>query len=82
MLRMSLVGMTKTLDAKVHESKTIVPATMYPPYVKGADAVGSYDYADMVKKPSIEGVTLEGNITLSELGLYETEDSEIENLFK
>ncbi len=37
---------------------------------------GTTDYNQLTNKPSIKGVTLTGNKSFSELGLYELEDDE------
>ena len=78
MLRTMLVGATKTLPATMRESGGIVKATMYPAYAKP----GTADYSDITNKPSINGVTLVGDLTLSDLGILEAQPSDIDSMFQ
>ena len=82
MLRASLIGITKTIPAQMQESTTVVPATMYPAYVKGADAQVSLDYSDITNKPTLNGVVLEGDLTLEDLGIVEVSTDDIDALFE
>lgn len=79
MLRTVLVGSTKTLPAKLREINGVASATMYPTYVKGT---GDSDYNLIRNKPSVNGVTLEGNLTLEDLGILEAQPPDIDSLFQ
>ena len=81
MLRTSLVGITRTLDARVQESRTVVPAAMHPAYVRGADAPATFDYGDLTNIPTINGVPLEGDLTLEDLGVTFAQTSDIDAMF-
>ena len=78
MLRTSLIGITSTLPAAMSESGGFVKATLRPAYVRS----GAADYGDIANKPSINGVTLEGDISLSDLGLIDAQEQDIEELFR
>lgn len=80
MLRTSLVGVTKTLSARMRESGGVVSATMYPTYVK-ADS-GTMNYEELFNKPTINGVTLIGDLSFADLGLLEAQTSDIEAMFE
>lgn len=41
---------------------------------------GTYDYSELINKPSIENVELDGNKTFSDLGLDSIDNSELMNL--
>lgn len=78
MLRTSLIGITRTIPADMRESGGLVKATMHPAYAKS----GTADYRSIINKPSINGVTLEGDLSFSDLGILEAQDSDIEALFQ
>ena len=82
MLRTSLVGITRTIPAKMRESGGVFPATMYPAYVKADSEQGTSNYEDLENLPSINGVVLIGDMTLADLGICEAQESDIEELFK
>lgn len=44
--------------------------------IAGAASAGTGDYNDLTNKPSIEGVTLQGNVTLKDLGALTSDDVE------
>ena len=76
MLRTVLVGTSRTLPATMREVGGSVQATMFPAYVSGAT-----DYRTLANKPTINGVVLEGDLTLADLGICEAQASEIDALF-
>lgn len=78
MLRTSLIGITKTIPATMRESGGLVKATMQPAYTKS----GTADYGSITNKPSINGVILEGDMSLSDLGILEAQASDIDALFQ
>lgn len=78
MLRMNLVGVTTTMPAMMRESGGVVKATMYPAYAKA----GTADYNSIINKPSINGVTLEGELSLEDLGILEAQASDIDAMFQ
>ena len=80
MLRTSLVGVTKTLSARVRETGGVLPATLYPAYVK-ADS-GTFNYEDLTNKPSINGITLLGDVSLEAVGIAQADQAEIDALFE
>lgn len=82
MLRTSLVGITRTIPAKMRETGGVFPATMYPAYIKADSEQGTTNYEELENLPSINGVVLLGNLTLADLGIYEAQESDIEELFK
>lgn len=45
-------------------------------------AGGTKDYNELINKPQIEGVTLEGNKTYEELNLERVTNSEMEEIFR
>ena len=77
MLRTSLVGATRTMPAVMRDSGGIVRATMYPAYAKS----GTVNYADIINKPTINGVTVTGDLTLADLGLTEAQASDVDAMF-
>ena len=81
MLRTSLVGITRTIPAKMRESGGVFPATMYPAYVKADSEQGTSNYEDLENLPTINGVVLLGDLSLADLGIVEAQDSDIEELF-
>ena len=56
----------------------------FNPFIKTGGGGGTSDYADLNNKPSINDIVLEGNKTLSELGIARADDTyteaEINNL--
>lgn len=63
-------GQTLVYDAESHK------------WVNGAGGGGTTDYTDLTNKPSINGVTLSGNKTSSELGVASADDvSAIVNMY-
>lgn len=78
MLRANLVGITETVPAAVQASQTVLRATMRPAYAKAA----AIDYRDATGKPSINGIVLEGDMTLADLGILEAGESDIDALFR
>ena len=82
MLRTSLVGITRTIPAKMRETGGVFPATMYPAYVKADSTQGTSNYEELENLPSINGTVLAGSLSLSDLGLVEARESDIEELFK
>ena len=82
MLRTSLVGITRTIPAKMRETGGVFPATMYPAYIKADSEQGTMNYEELENLPSINGVVLLGDLTLSDLGICEAQESDIEELFK
>ena len=81
MLRTSLVGITRTIPAKMRESGGVFPATMYPAYVKADSEQGTSNYEDLENLPSINGVILKGDLSLADLGLVEAQASDIDAIF-
>ena len=82
MLRTSLVGITRTIPAKMRESGGVFPATMYPAYVKAdSSEQATSDYEELENLPSVNGVVLKGGLSLADLGIVEAQDSDIEELF-
>ncbi len=81
MLRTSLVGITRTIPAKMRESGGVFPATMYPAYVKADSEQGTSNYEDLENLPSINGVVLKGDLSLADLGLSEAQASDIDAIF-
>lgn len=82
MLRTSLVGIARTIPAKMRETGGVFPATMYPAYIKADSEQGTTNYEELENLPSINGVVLLGNLSLADLGIYEAQESDIEELFK
>ena len=81
MLRTSLVGITRTIPAKLRESGGTFPATMYPAYVKAESEQGTSNYEDLENLPSINGIVLRGDLSLEDLGLSEAQASDIDAIF-
>lgn len=81
MLRTSLVGITRTIPAKMRESGGVFPAMMYPAYVKADSEQGTSNYEDLENKPMINGVVLLGDVSLADLGLSEAQPSDIDAIF-
>ena len=81
MLRTSLVGITRTIPAKMRETGGVFPATMYPAYVKADQVQGTSNYEELENLPSINGVVLLGDRSLAELGIVEAQESDIEEMF-
>lgn len=81
MLRTSLVGITRTIPAKLRESGGVIPATMYPAYVQ-ADSKGTMNYEELENKPSVSGIELMGCLSLADLGIEEASPEDIEALFQ
>lgn len=81
MLRTSLVGITRTIPAKMRETGGVFPATVYPAYVKADQVQGTSNYEELENLPSINGVVLLGDRSLAELGIVEAQASDIDAMF-
>ena len=81
MLRTSLVGITRTIPAKMRETGGVFPATMYPAYVKADSGQGTSNYEELENLPTINGVVLLGDLSLTDLGIVEAQASDIDAIF-
>lgn len=67
MIRSSLVSTTRT-----------IPASVSPAYIA---ASAETNYENIENKPTINGVVLEGDMSLKDFGFVEVATSEIDELF-
>ena len=70
----STVEVTPKSSSGTNIADIIVDGTTIPLYAPSGGSGGTTDYTALTNKPSIKGVTLTGNKSFTDLGLYEDPD--------
>jgi hypothetical protein len=70
----STVQVTPKSSSGTNIADIVIDGTTIPLYAPEGGSGGTTDYNDLTNKPSIKGVTLTGNKSFTNLGLYEDPD--------